>query len=187
VKENLSSEIPQLRIPILPEWDPESPYFQWANSFVWKNHWRVKYYMGGDVDDLMSECGFMWIQCCKAYGGSVDTPQQMMYMYQRWITGQFHDYSTKDTKIRSVCEKLAYRTNVAQAECDFTLKMNEASYDLKRVLDIFLNAPIEIMEVLKEDTKGWTSKKFFRKVVVYLHIDEKRTSSLVKELETLLS
>src|ERR1700677_2656511 len=172
---------------VLPEWGKASPYYQWANNFIWRNHWRVEHVLGGDKEDLLAECALMWVQCTKFYEKTVHTPQHMMYMYKLWVTGQFADYATKDTKIREVCQLLAYRDVRIKSEGELAVKLKEASSDLKQVMDIFLNAPQEIIEIIKGDMKTCTSKQLFKRVVDYLKIDTTKTKSLINELEDLLS
>lgn len=181
------SLVPSERVELLPEWNKDSPFYKWASNFTWRNQWRVEHVFGCDKEDMMAEIALMWVQCCKRYGDSVNSNAQMMYLFQLWVTGQFHDYATKDTKNRNTMEKIALRDISIKSEAELAVKLDEASSDLKRVLDIFINAPQEILEVLKEDTKGWTAKQFLQKVCGYVGVSQEKSKQLIKELQELLS
>lgn len=174
---------------LLPEWNkPGNPFRSWAQAFVWKNQWRILHYIGGDFEDAMAECELFWVQCCKFPNHvNITAPAQMMCRYKLWVTGQFHDYSTKDTRTRNTMETIArYDLNI-KSEAELTVKLDEASSDLKCVLDVFMNAPQEILDVLKQDTHGWTTKRYIKKILVYLQMNPMKTDSIIKELRELLS
>ena len=174
------------RIPILPDWNKDSPYYQWANNFVWRNEWRVQHLFGCDKEDMMGECALMWIQCCRRYGDTINSPQQMMYLYKLWVTGQFHDFATKDTKERTTQALLEVREELGEIS-ELNIKMAKSSCELKQVLDIIQNAPVEIMDVIKKDLKQCTVKQLFRRVSQYCGFGEEKADQLISELQKVLS
>jgi hypothetical protein len=172
---------------LLSEWDkPGNPFKGFAAAYVRKHQWRVLYLLGGDIEDAMAECELFWVQVCKFYP-AITEPASMMHMYKLWISGQFNDYSTKDTRSRNTMEVLSRGDLSINSEGDLAVKLDEASSDLKQVLNIFMNAPQEIIDVIKQDTKGWTTKLFIKKILMHLNLNPKKTDSIINELKEILS
>lgn len=167
----------------LPEWKG-SPYSLWAKNFCYRNQWRARHILG-DYDDCYAQCCLWYYECWKFYQGKVQTASHFMVMYKLWVVGQFNDLSTKDTKKREVVQ---YRTEpTTTSEGDLTVKLGEASSELKEVLNIMFNAPQEILETLRADCQSYCPKQFFKKIVTYLGKDPAKTPKLAKELQDLLS
>ena len=192
---------------ILPEWKG-SPYHLWAKNFVYKNRWRVQNTLG-DYDDCLEQCCLYYYQCYKFYKHKVNSPQSLMFYYRLWCIGQFNDLSNLETKEKKVIkhpvgeedskgtsDRGQFRIGksvvinmepVTESDAMLNLKLQEASSELKQVLNVMFNAPQEIIETLRQDCKSYCPKQYFKRVVKYLQLDEKSTPKLAKELEDLLS
>lgn len=161
-----------------------SPFEKFAKNFCYKNHWRVQHVLGYDIEDFQAQCALWWVQCYNFYQDTVHDDALLMFMFKQWVSGQVHDLSRKDTKTRDVYKYQSEPTTVNDAT--LTLKLDSASDELKQVLKIFIDAPKEIMEVLRQDCQSSCPKTFFRRVIKYLGLDEKKAPQLSKELQSLL-
>lgn len=171
--------------PSLEDWHPGSPFYQFAKNYCYKNKWRVQYLLGGDLDDCIAQCALWWVECNKFYEGKINSPAHMMFLYRLWITGQFHDLASRDTKRREVVQYRKEPTTTSEGE--LSVKLGEASTELKQVLNIMFNAPQEIIETLRIDCQSYNPKQYFKKVISHLKINPAKTPELVKELQDLLS
>lgn len=170
---------------IVPEY--EGSIFQaWAKSYCAKNYWRVLHSIGG-YEDCLAECALAWIEVCRRYGGTVNNDRWMMHMFKLWVIGVFDTKSCKDTNNRTMLSKLEIKDEPSfEDESELRVKLQDASSELKTVLNVFLNAPQEILVVLRKDTSSCHPMQFFKAVVAQCGIPVSRSASLAKELQTLL-
>lgn len=171
-----------------PQWEG-SVYCAWAKNFCYKNQWRVTHSLG-DYDDCLAQCRLYYWQTWQFYDGQFTSPKHLMYMFRLWTWQQFHDLSNMDTKIRKVeadpDPDMKLSDPETYSEGELAVKLNKASSELKEVLNIMFNAPQEVMDVIRQDSKNFSPKQFFRRVVKYLGFEESKTAKLTKELQELL-
>lgn len=170
---------------LLPEWDGSS-FQKWAKNFCYKNHWRVAHVLG-DYDDCLAECALHYVICRERYGATVNSEKQFMYMYNLWVTAEFNTKSTKDFNNRQFQQSLPQDETPVESDANLAIKLADASEELKSVLNIFLNAPNEVMDVLRQEASSCHPKQFFKSVLKLAGIQTSKSAELAKELENLLS
>lgn len=164
-----------------------SPFELWAKSFCYKNYWRVQHKLG-DIDDFYCQCAVWWCECYTDYvikKGTVASDPHLMNMFKLWVIGQTNDFSRDDFRTRDLVQYKQEPTTVNEAP--LLLKLNGASKELAEVLKILIDAPAEVMEVLRQECPSTCSKTFFKKVVTYLKMDQSKSTQLAKELQAILS
>lgn len=175
-----------------------SPFDKWARSYCYKNHWRVQHVIGHDIEDAYAQCALYWVQCYEFYRETVHDDPLMMHMFKLWVTGQFNDLSNKETNYKKIIQDNEVVEGVDLQpkslpekpvfhEAELHLKLEKASDELKQVLKIFLDAPKDVMDLLRTECQSACPKSFFKKIVTYLKIDQAKAPQLAKELQDLLS
>lgn len=183
--EQAIQEATQQRPFLVEEWNG-SPYQKWAKNFCYKNQWRVTNHIG-EYEDCLAECAMAYVQVRIQYGATVKTSQQFMYMYKLWVTAIFNNFSNKDSKHREAYARLPQGEQVVQPEAYAVAALNDASPELKSVMDILINSPQEFMELLRKEANSYCPKQFFNQILVHLGISKSRSGELVKELKGLLT
>ena len=106
-----------------------------------------------------------------------------MSLFKQVVTTRFHDFSTKDSKNRATSYYLRKQPSSTQSEASLSIKLREASNELRQVINVFLNAPEEIMQTLRADTPTKYPTQFFKQVVEYCGIKKNKSSALMRELK----
>lgn len=171
------------RKPIIEDW-AGSCYQKWAKGFCARNAWRVVNVLG-DYDDCLAKCALDFVICRQRYGGTVNSPQHFMYMYTTWVRAEFHSLSTHDTNNRKMQEGLSTEEIAIKSDAEMVAALSTASAELKSVMKIFLNAPQEMMELLRKDT-GSRPNQFWNSVLNLCGISPAKSKKLATELQLLL-
>ena len=172
------------RVYLLPDWDG-SVYQKWSYNFISRNSWRVVNQIG-DFDDAMSQAALIYVVCKQRYGRTVNSAKHFMYLYQLYLRMEFNTYASKDGQKRKTIERLKERQidKTSVCEGDLNIKLSKASGELRQVLEILFNSPVEIMEALRKDAHS--QKKFWTSVLGFCKIDKAKSDTLSEELEKLL-
>lgn len=133
----------------------------------------------------MAECALLFVMCKHRYGALVDNPAWFMALFQRMVTSRFHDLSTVDSRHREVCLKQQPINVTSDLSLVLEYRAKDASKELKMVLYIIFNAPMEVLDLTMGQRR--TSQNFFRAVVGKLGINKQKSNELVKELQLLLN
>lgn len=173
------------RKPIIDEWEG-SAFQKWAKNFCAKNQWRVAHVFG-EYEDCLAECTYMFFICKERYGATVNSEKHFMYMYKLWVTMEWNKFAVKDGNIRKLHQSIPDVEPTIESDANLAVTLSEASSELREVLKIMINAPQELMDVLRSETTSYSLKQFFNKVVEHLGISKAKSTALVKELEQLLS
>lgn len=75
---------------------------------------------------------------------------------------------------------------IVRSDAELNVILNESSSELKQVLTILINSPVEIMEMLRKEASNST-KQFWNAVLRYCNIPQDKSAKLMKELEDRLS
>jgi len=94
--------------------------------------------------------------------------------------------SNKDTNNRKLYQNLPKEEIYIEPDANLSLKLMDASAELKDIMNLFLTAPQEILETLRDESKSCHPKKFWKKVLLHCGIPEERSSILALELKNLL-
>lgn len=172
---------------LIPEWTG-SVFEKWSYTFCVKNGWRIAYIVG-DMDDCMSECMMCYMECRLRYGATVNSEKQFMFLFMRMTQHWFNTLSKKDSKQRAERDKvIADLPKSACAEDDLRVSnvLLDASSELRSVLNMFINAPAEMIDTIRADVPHATSKQFFKSIMKFCGVSEDKHESLTKELRELL-
>lgn len=171
------------RKPLLPDFEG-SVFEGYAVNYVDRNLWRVEYGLGSR-EDAVSEAKLVYYLCRQRYGAKVQNRKHFMALYKRMISTWFTDWSNWDTREKSLQTSYPQPESSSQ-EGPLMILLNEASSELKNVVQLIINAPAEILSVLREESKQGADL-FFSKAVELSGISREKVPALQQELERLLT
>jgi DNA-directed RNA polymerase specialized sigma24 family protein len=130
---------------------------------ITKDLWRVA--NTHDRQDLMQEGVLVFLRCAAKYS-IIDTPQHFMALFKTAWAHHLNDLSVKATKARVMVSEThldpedgSEWNREAIGETDnagaLTLMVQQAPREVLMVLNLFLNAPQELLDLA---TKAWTKK-----------------------------
>lgn len=138
----------------------KGPIEGWTVNFCKKSMWRVEGSM--EWADVMQEAYIVYLRCCSKYP-DIDTPQHFMVLYQRAWVNQFTNFANADTKLRALvsenvlspAESGASFESVGELMNDghLALMIKQAPSEVRMVLNLFLSAPTEILDLALSDWK----------------------------------
>lgn len=144
-----------------PQYD--GPIAGWVVNHIQANFWRVARVM--ERDDLFQDAQEVFLRCAQRYP-DMDTPQHFMALFQRSWSNHVHDLSTASTQRRAEVsmalktedsdESSFERDPVGELDNDgyLAVKLKQAPAEVKMVLNLFLNAPQEILEAALGSWRG---------------------------------
>lgn len=163
-----------------------SPFCGWAHNFCHKNAWRVKNYVG-DYEDCMAECALVYTQVRHRYGADIVSPQQFMSLFRVCVMSHFNTLANKDTQFRIGLENLEKPNLAIQQEGSVLVALREASTELQDVMQLLINAPQEIMDIVRIEAGNYSPKKFFQAALRQLNIKPSKGQKVMRELERILA
>lgn len=169
---------------VIEDWK-NSSYEKFAKNFSYRNQWRVANILG-DYEDCLSFCAMCYVICRKNYGETVNSPQQFMYMYRLWVEAEFNTMSTKESHNREMQRSLPKEEATINSEAELATRLLDATPELKSVLNLFLKAPQEIMQILREEAQSCHPKQFWKIALKACGINPSHSVKLAKELQRLL-
>lgn len=128
-------------------------------NFLTKNLWRLR--GTHDHDDAMQEARLTFLRCAARYP-LMDTAQHFMALFKTTWSNEFHDLSTKATKARSALpfsdymradengddySSLGDSIGETDNEGQLAVMLKQAPLEVLMVLNLFLNAPAELLEL----------------------------------------
>lgn len=140
----------------VPEW--KGPIEGYVVNFLSKQLWRVRPLL--EHDDAMQEAYLVFLRTAARYP-LMDTPQHFMSLFKTSWSNEFHDLSRKATKARTAISMTDLRgadedgetltAPEAVGETDnmgaLSLMVKQAPREVLLVLNLFLNAPGELLEL----------------------------------------
>lgn len=139
------------------EW--QGPIEGYTKNYLAKNYWRVASVM--DWDDAMQESRAIFVECVIRYKDKVDNPAWFMSLYKTVLFSRFTNYANYATRQRHVVfehqlvrdddeadSPITQRDEVGDSDNNGYLAtlVREAPADVKEVLALFLNAPVDLLE-----------------------------------------
>ena len=126
-------------------------------NFMKKNFWRVQAHM--EYTDAMQEAKLLFLKLKHKYG-SMDTPQHFMAIYKVSLVNEFNEIAIRDGKYRNeVSDSQILDTedfNYADIMMNVTgdtdnegmlrIMVQQAPSEVKQVLKLFVDTPIEVLE-----------------------------------------
>lgn len=136
------------------------PIEGWAVNYSKFNLWRVAASM--EWEDLMQEAYVVFLRCANKYP-ELDTPQHFMSLFQRAWINTFTDFAHDDSKLRMTAPSIfdADDDNLPEPmgevtnDGDLAIMIRQAPREVMMVLNLFLNAPTELVEVA---LAGWQGR-----------------------------
>lgn len=171
------------RIELIKEWEG-SPFQKWAARYIAKNLWRVREAVG-DYNDCMAEAALQYIVCRKRYGLTTNSNKHFMYLYKQWFESELNTHSSKDSRNREAALSLSRNEPFVQPEA-ISIKLNDASSELKQIMKVILSAPQEVMDVLRAEASSCCPKQYFNAVLNFCGISKSKSVQLSTELKELL-
>lgn len=147
-----------------PEWSGSIEGY--VVNFVSKNLWRVA--PTHDRDDAMQEAYVCFLRCASRYP-MLDAPQHFMALFKTTWANEFNDLSVKATKARkSVPLSQLSRVDENGDEVEYSregagctdndgalaVMIAQAPKEVLMVMNLFLNAPAELLEVAQAAWKS---------------------------------
>lgn len=128
------------------------PIEGWMINYNSKHFWRVARSM--DWEDLSQE-GYLVFMRCSARYPVLDTPQHFMSLFKRAWVNHFTDLSNRDTDLRhEVSDHIELddgeiiREPIGETghNGDLLIMIKQAPDEVRMVVNLFLNAPAELLE-----------------------------------------
>lgn len=151
---------------LVPQW--EGPIEGWVVNMMSKHYWRVEATL--ERSDLIQEAYVVFLRCKEAYAGKIKAsePQHFMSLFQRSFLNTIHDLSVDDTRFREtfVPDHVTQRDGesgswvpidyAGDTDNDGTLAtlIRQAPREVSMVLNLFLSAPEELLEVALGSWRG---------------------------------
>jgi hypothetical protein len=138
------------------------PIEGWTVNYCRLNFWRVNGSM--EWADVMQEAYLVFLRCASKYP-ALETPQHFMALYKMAWYHEFTDLAHKDTRLRLMVsettmtqdgEEINYEP-IGDLNHDGSLAtlLRQAPQEVLMVLNLFLNAPSEILQLALD---GWKSR-----------------------------
>lgn len=140
-----------------PEW--KGPIEGYVVNFLTKSLWRLTPLH--DRDDALQEAYVVFLRCAAKYP-LMDTPQHFMSLFKTAWVNEFNDLSVKATKARKAIpvsqlgrvdedgDEVVVVADVAGSTDNdgaLALMVKQAPREVLMVLNLFLNAPAELLEL----------------------------------------
>ncbi len=139
----------------------KGPVEGWVVNHLKTNYWRVAKTM--QRDDVLQEAYLVFMRCAAKYP-IMDTPQHFMALFKTAWINQFTDFANKDTASRVVTEMPRIRVDddlveyepAGEADNDgyLSVLLSEAPKEVLMVMNLFLSAPQEIVELALASWRG---------------------------------
>lgn len=136
----------------LPEW--KGPIEGFVVNFLHKNLWRIA--NTHTFDDAMQEAWCVFLRTAATYP-TVETPQHFMALFKRSWINEFNDLSNSATAVRAEVTEVVTEVDeddwtrevIGDLDNDGALAvmLRQAPREVLMVLNLFLNAPQELLDL----------------------------------------
>lgn len=162
------------------------PWEKYARNYCYKNQWRLAHAVG-DLDDCIQEAALVWVEISRRYGGSVNSAAQMMALYKLGLSCWFNVLSVKDSNYRKMKEQIPDREPQTNGDTELLTSLSETSSELKDVIKVFMSAPKEIVETIRNDVASRSLVRFFEGVASFCKISVNKSKELAQELASTIT
>lgn len=140
----------------------QGPIEGYVMNYLRRNFWKVRNFM--EFEDASQEAALVFSSLVQAYP-EMDTPQHFMALFKTSWHRHFTDLANKDTVSRVVCfehgapiqqEDEPTQLDVQGSpdnEALILLAIKQAPEEVRQVLSLFLNAPIELLQLATDTWK----------------------------------
>lgn len=141
----------------------EGPVEGFVMNFLAKNYWRVERTM--TREDVKQEAYEIFLRVTRKYP-SLETPQHFMALFKSAWFNHFTDRANEDTRSRIMVQPAIYvdesgaevifeNTGDTDNDGALAIMLRQAPREISMVLNLFLNAPQEFLEVA---LAGWQGR-----------------------------
>lgn len=138
----------------------KGPIEGWVVNYTKAQFWRLQATM--EWDDVMQEAYLVFLRCSNKYPGLQEAKHFMALFKQAWIR-QVTDLAYLDSRHRvsststEIAEDGYIQEQVGELDNDgqLSILMRQAPSEVRMVINLFLNAPQEIVDAL---LSGWTGR-----------------------------
>lgn len=136
------------------------PIEGWLVNYNTKNFWKVARSM--EWDDLLQDGYLVFMRCSNKYP-ILDTPQHFMSLFKRAWTNHFTDLAKRDSLQRlEVADHVELEGDEVVREPlgeldhagDLVLMIQQAPREIQMVINLFINAPAEVVAVALASWSG---------------------------------
>ncbi len=140
----------------------KGPIEGWTVNYCRKNAWKTQ--GSQQWEDLMQQAYLVFLRCVNQYP-DVHEAKHFMSLYQRAWTNEMTDMANKDTALR---REVPYPTTIIDGDTvevelvgehrhdgELATLLRQAPEEVLMVLNLFLNAPSEILDVV---LAGWNGR-----------------------------
>lgn len=153
----------RLAVKFSPEW--KGPIEGYVVNSMRQHYFRVEATM--ERDDYVQEAYLVFLRVKRTYAGKVTEPQHFMALFKRAWSNKLNDLSNSDTRHRETFvsdhaerdggnDRDFSQEHAGETDNEGTLAIliRQAPRDVSMVLNLFLSAPQEILEVALESWRG---------------------------------
>lgn len=144
----------------------KGPIEGWTVNYTKPLFWRVESIM--EWRDLLQEAYIVFMRCEARYP-LLDTPQHFMSLYQRAWKNHLTDLSNEATRLRRFVSdtseledgEVIPHEGVGDLDCEGALSilLRQAPDEVRRVINLMLNAPQELLDIVLADWKGHDARR----------------------------
>lgn len=129
----------------------KGPIQGWAINYIRINFWRIEATM--TFEDARQEAYLVFMRCVKKCP-SCEEPQQFMALFKRAFVNEMNDMASNDTKHRAqAVSQDADQPGSLENDGYLAILIREAPSEVKAVLNLFLSAPIELLDMALGSSK----------------------------------
>lgn len=139
------------------------PIEGWVVNGMKANYFRVERTLSRE--EYLQEAYLVYLRVLRKYEGTVTEPKHFMSLFKRAWTNELNDLATKDTHHRQMVAMPTMRSDDGdEAEVDvlgdldndgmLATMIRQAPSEVVMVLNLFLNAPQELLELALQSWRG---------------------------------
>lgn len=141
----------------------KGPVEGYVMNWIAREHWKIK--PTHDREDAVQEAWMVFIRCASKYP-IIDTPQHFMALFKTAWSHHVVDLAAKATKARMIVSETHLdpedgsewsRESIGETDNAgaLALMVQQAPREVMLVLNLFLNAPSELLELA---TRAWSAQ-----------------------------
>lgn len=138
----------------------KGPIEGYVVNFIHKQHWRLA--RTHDREDMKQEAHYVFLRCAAKYP-ILDTPQHFMSLFKTAWSNHITDLAKRSTAARAMVSENQFEAEDEEAwvrdhvgeldnEGQLAVMLRQAPREVLMVLNLFLNAPQELLDLA---TQAW--------------------------------
>jgi len=128
----------------------------WTYNFLKKNYWKISKIH--EWEDAIQSAKLVFLETKHHYGKKVDTPQWFMALYKKVLWSWLVDEAKKSSGYIPPVEEVE-NSIPTKGQGDLLVLIQQAPEEIKSVLQLVFNTPVEVFEAFSKDWKSRGKKK----------------------------